>query len=637
MTNNLSKRGFEETLTSLDQEVLLKETSNIEMNEHNQIEEITTPLNLNNCEDRMESPNLRAEELERELIENNLPEGFAFVDNDLVYEKKSKDKTTLVPISSKLEVIAYIRDSNNENHGRLLRFKDTDSKEHFWLMPMKLLAGTGKEIMEELLKRGLKIYDSFKVKHKLLEYIQKCDPIDRIRSVSQIGWHDKSYILPNVSIGNMKEKVILDPKPFDKKTFDASGTLKGWQEMASLASKNPVLQFAISCAFAPPLLKIFGEENGGFHFKGRSSTGKTTILHASASVWGAKNFTQSWRSTMNALEAVAAGYNDSLLCLDEMGQMNSVEIGDTAYSLANGVGKSRLCKTGKIQDKYKWRIIFLSTGEISMAEHMNEVKKNVRAGQEIRILDIPVDGYKYGCFDSIGRHKNAEEFVEKLRYLCSQHYGLAGIHFLKKFVAEQDKHKNTFKKSIKEITEKYLPEGSSAQVQRAFHRFAFVAAAGELATSLGITGWKEEEAIQSAICCFQDWLKCRGSKEMYEEIAIESHIRLFFEKHGESRFTLYNSIEKEETSKTFDRVGYRKETNDGTIFYVFPESFKREICRGYSRKLVIEVCRKHNFLDYGKDSASKSIHTSRKKSQRFYVFLGSNIFKIKDEKKQNAL
>ena len=100
--------------------------------------------------------------------------------------------------------------------------------------------------------------------------------------------------------------------------------------------------FALSTAFAAPILKILGEDSGGFNIKGNSSTGKSTALTVAASVWGSPKYLQQWKSTDNAMEAIANSYNNCLLCLDELGQVDGNIASDMIYMLANGSGKNRL-------------------------------------------------------------------------------------------------------------------------------------------------------------------------------------------------------------------------------------------------------------------------------------------------------
>ena len=90
---------------------------------------------------------------------------------------------------------------------------------------------------------------------------------------------------------------------------------------------------------------------------------------------------------------------------------------------------------------------------------------------------------------------------------------------------------------MKDFRQRYLPKAASPQVIRVFGHFALMAAAGELATKFGITGWAEEEALNGVMKCFQAWLDNRGDLGMQEETGAISQVRNFFELHGESRFT----------------------------------------------------------------------------------------------------
>jgi putative DNA primase/helicase len=76
--------------------------------------------------------------------------------------------------------------------------------------------------------------------------------------------------------------------------------------VAALCVGNSRLAFAVACAFAGPLLRPAGVESGGFHYRGDSSSGKTTALKVAASVYGGAGYLQRWRTTDNALEAIAA-------------------------------------------------------------------------------------------------------------------------------------------------------------------------------------------------------------------------------------------------------------------------------------------------------------------------------------------
>src|ERR1035438_6849114 len=93
-------------------------------------------------------------------------------------------------------------------------------------------------------------------------------------------------------------------------------------------------------------------------------------------------------------EAVAELHNDSLLCLDELGQVAPEEIGRVTYMLGNGQGKVRMTKEIRVRPAMEWRLVFVSTGETSLADHMMTSGRQVHAGQEVRIISIVADAGK---------------------------------------------------------------------------------------------------------------------------------------------------------------------------------------------------------------------------------------------------
>src|SRR5690606_4640071 len=180
-----------------------------------------------------------------------------------------------------------------------------------------------------------------------------------------------------------------------------------------------------------------GSEGGGLHMRGPSSIGKSTSLLAAASVWGAPTFVRQWRATANGLEGVAEQANDCLLILDELAQLDPREAGSVAYLLANGTGKSRASQSGEARAAKRWLTFFLSSGEISLAEHARSDGRGRRspAGQEVRILDIEADAGKgLGLFDTLHSHPNGDALARAIKDKAAQHYGIAGPEFVRRLV-----------------------------------------------------------------------------------------------------------------------------------------------------------------------------------------------------------
>jgi putative DNA primase/helicase len=133
------------------------------------------------------------------------------------------------------------------------------------------------------------------------------------------------------------------------------------------------------------LASLVGEDSGGFHFRGASSSGKTTALKVASSVWGDPDrYIRLWRSTANGLERLAALHNDGLLVLDELSQIDPKEAGEAAYLFVNGQGKNRASKQGTIKPSSLWLLILLSAGEESLTTLMTRAGQRTNAGQEIR-------------------------------------------------------------------------------------------------------------------------------------------------------------------------------------------------------------------------------------------------------------
>ncbi len=290
---------------------------------------------------------------------------------------KDKDGNPMAPkwICSPLYVVAKTRDAKSGEWGRLLEWQDDDGVIHQWAMPLALLQGDASEVRRELASLGLTISPHRISRDLLATYLQVFPVEDRARCVEKLGWHENLFVTPAQIFGHSSEKIVFQNSHAIESAMSVSGTVDDWREsIGHLASGNSRLVFAISAAFAPALAKIAGEDSGGFHFRGASSSGKSTALKVAASVWGnPQAYCRLWRSTTNGLEGLAALHNDGLLILDELSQMDPKEAGEAAYLLANGQGKTRASRHGTVKPSSRWSLFFLSAGEESLMSLMARV------------------------------------------------------------------------------------------------------------------------------------------------------------------------------------------------------------------------------------------------------------------------
>ncbi len=383
--------------------------------------------------------------------------------------------------------------------------------------------------------------------------------------------------------------------------------MEEWKkEVASLCSGNSRLILALSVALAGPLLKPMSIENGGFHFRGASSTGKSKTLFTAASVWGSRQMIKLWRTTDNAVESLAYSHNDTLLCLDELGQVDPNKAGDIAYTLANGLSKARSTQSGNIRTITHWRVLFLSTGEISLADHIATTGGHAKAGQEIRMLDIPADAQQgMGVFENIHGAKSPAEFADLLQANADKFHGTAGQAFLDHLTrpGEMQYAIEFIKQKMIAFMQIHVPISGHGQIQRGGNRFAFVAAVGEYCISLGILPFAAGEAMTAVGTCFNAWLHERGGDQAMEEFRAEQQVRAYIQRNGESRFTFLDESELSEamgqnySQRTNLRVGFKNILPGGLIeYWVFTEMYKEEICKGLDAKLVTRVLKQKGYL-----------------------------------------
>ena len=239
-------------------------------------------------------------------------------------------------------------------------------------------------------------------------------------------------MLPKETIGDEAERIVFQTDNAVENTFRTRGTPDQWRErVGALCAGNTRLVFAVACAFAGPLLRVVGMESGGFHMRGDSSSGKTTALKVAASVYGGPSYLQRWRTTDNALEAIAAQHSDCLLILDELAQVDPKAAGECAYLLSNEQGKARATRTGTARPRLAWRLLFLSAGEVGLADHMGEAQRRVRTGQETRMADIPADaGAGMGAFEELHGLEGGSAFARHITSQAQTVYGATGRAWL---------------------------------------------------------------------------------------------------------------------------------------------------------------------------------------------------------------
>lgn len=509
-----------------------------------------------------------------------------------------------------LEIAARVRNPHGEGWGKLVRFADPDRSPKQRIIPDAMLSGDGIELERILRDAGLHIAPGGR--QLLRQYLIESTPKARARVTNRTGWHDDGadavFVLPDRAIG-AGEQWLYENEGVSSATFATHGTLRGWQEgVAALCSGNSRLLFSVSVSFAAPLLYLVGMDGGGFHLRSDSSGGKTTALRVAASACGGREYLQSWRATDNATEAVALAHCDALLPIDELAQVAPEDAGETVYLLANGAAKNRAQRTGGLRARASWRVLFLSAGEIGLAEHMSEKNRKPRAGQELRLAEIPADAGKgLGIFETLHGYAGGAEFSKALTEAARRNYGGAFVAYLDQLARHQHEVADTVKEAQRKFQSAHLSDGAHGQARRVADRFALVGAAGELAQRWGIVPWQPGEAMQAARTCFDAWLSRRGGEGNAEERAALHAVREFLRRYGESAFSDMdrpaNDTDKHASVRS-DRAGYRRldPVTDAVEYFIFGEVWRTRVCKGFDAAAVGRMLVARGFVERGSEA-----------------------------------
>lgn len=574
----------------------------------------------------------------------DLPAGYTLDGDGLYWLEPGKDGAEARPVrlSDPFDIMGEARDGDGGDWGLLLRFWDRDGMEKRKTIKRAALASDAGAVRAELAGAGMLILSPPGQSDRFIRFLRAVTHSARLTLAERTGWVDSSrFVLPHTIIAPPGAEPVHFDGAASALHYRERGNLDGWRNsLAALAPGNSLLMFAISLAFVGPIMRWLDMEGGGFHFRGASSTGKTSLAMAAGSVWGgggSLGFASSWRATGNALEGVAHGHTETLLILDELALVDPQEAGSAAYALASGQGKARAQQSGALRRRAEWRVMVCSTGEIGLADHMRAAKRGERtmAGQELRLLDIPADaGAGLGAWEMLHQMAGPAAFSDAIKVACATHYGHAGPAFVRGLVADAAHWEHEARRLAKAFVATASQDGDSGQVQRGALRFAAVAAAGEMAAALGVVPWRAGEATAAGVSCFNAWAAGFGRTGLREHRHILERVRNAIQA-GQSRFAsvpkakVYGAYgdEPDEGSasnrqgeaRSLTTLGYLHDIEPGKSCYLFHDSGWNEILTGCDPKEAATVLQHQGFLVPGDGGRLKRKQRVGDQTPRFYT------------------
>jgi putative DNA primase/helicase len=527
-------------------------------------------------------------------------------------------------ISSPVLVTAKTRDDSSNNWGVLLQWKDDNGVKHIQALSMELFQTDGADLRKALAYQGVTIAPDQRARNLFQCYLMSYRANRYALCVDRVGWHENVFVLPHVQIGQTADNdlIVYQASNTLDNRYQSKGTLAQWQsDVAQLVASHSLLVFSLSTAFTGQLLTPLNQQGGGFHIKGGSSKGKSTALNLACSVWGnPKNFYRTWRATGNNLEHTAYMHNDGFLVLDEIGEINNPkELGNIVYMLANGMGKGRMTKQITAKPMHQWKVIFLSSGEKSLKDIMQEQGQKTKLGQEIRLTDIDIDQSEHGIFDCIDFAEDGAKQSIELAKRLNQSYGVAGIAWLEYITSHKDQMIKQAEQLLDQYREALAAHHTQGHIVRVANYFALVAVAGELASQANITGWQSGTAFNAVQQVFNQWLGSFEQVGDFEDREMLAHVKAFFEANESSRFESITP-DPDHAERIYNRVGYWKIENGEKVFYVMSEQFKNEICKGYDSRKVAKALLNYGLLEHDTGKPTKTVRLpNRTKALRVYA------------------
>lgn len=496
--------------------------------------------------------------------------------------KNETEESTNIRIGDLLYFIGYACNENDKEWGMLCKWVSPSGQEHIEIIPFEKLTSITADWFSILSSGGYRGN-----RKELAKIFQEIEPQKRFILLDKIGWRNKSYILPNRTITHehLTEEYFFNSSSNMNNLYTSAGTQENWQEVKKLIQGNSRLEFAYIASFAGVLLDLANFESMGFALEGASSSGKTTALQVASAVWGGKEHIGQWRATTNGLEGIAVLHNDNVLILDELGQVTGKDLDNAIYMLANGQGKSRATKNGDSRQAKKWRLLFLSSGEIGIAQKLAEDGKKAKAGQEVRFIALFTDKEHISNLHDL---KNAKELVDKVKNLTAENYGFDGIKFIEFVVTHYESISTKIKKFLKELSDKFY-QGKNTQISRVATHFALIEYTRILLIEAKLV--PDDFAAETIKACFGDWLAGRDNTDSHEEKEILDAVKLFIESYP-NKFQNVNGSD----AYMNEKAGYKDLDAVPPVYYFSTIYFKENVVNKFDIKFVCKVLERNGWL-----------------------------------------
>ncbi len=408
-------------------------------------------------------------------------------------------KKTPLDFTDRIRVVANVLDLDTNRYSIELEFRDINGEWSHVLLPRNIIR-SGVGALDELLNRGARLPTGPGAGARLADLLSII-PDRTYRITGTTGWHGKSFVLPDITIGPDADTLIHASRKSANTLAPATkGSLDGWPDgLRDPCRASSYLTFGIGVAFAAPLLHLVGQDEGAiFYLAGESTTGKTLteLAGLSAIERAARDSLLTHDATDRRIEEDCAAHNDLLQVIDEISRMTGsqaeccAKVRKLAHKIAGGGGSRRSAKARQDIDlaDLRWRLTCLWSGEYSLGSDFLGVARG--RGELVRLIEIPVPKQKNnGIFDRLSAVQVLRiTLVRDAESAVEENFGYAIRAFLNRLVASPEAHT----RRAVELMERFLERVGAASdpwTRRFAIKFAVVYAAARLAAELEVAPW----------------------------------------------------------------------------------------------------------------------------------------------------
>ncbi|MFM5592509.1 DUF927 domain-containing protein [Aeromonas veronii] len=496
-----------------------------------------------------------------------LPDGLEF-----------KESERWVKLGGYINVLARTRTSDQRRrHGILLEWKNLDGVKLQEIVLMRhLLGDNSRHIQEMLLDSGYQLEQSplawLRIRRYLFNKLQHAEPAT---CAERTGWHSEAFVTPGWSVPRSNTKLYFVRSGLNM-GLRQSGTHEQWkEEIGKLCIGNPMLIFCCGVALSAPLLSSSGVENLIFHLYNHSESGQPIALNVASSLLGDESLIRTWQSTSHSLSTTTVMHNDIPLLLNELSQAKAEDVDTAVNSICSGSPKPR---ANEESDSFAigepWRTIALSSGEVTLTEHMAQLVTVPFSKQRNRVVEIPVTG-QLGIFDRLHGFKKPNLLADELQRRCKKYHGSLFQLWVDRLASYEEielerkvsQHLSYRCDLIRENAERLLGYSVSPQVMRVIRQFALVQSALITANYFDLLPWREHHSEDAVNHCFNLWLKSRGHGLDTEDYRLFSMLKMAIPDWGPYIRTL--------DSRLNSSVGYSRTYQGELQWLIKPDVLKQ--------------------------------------------------------------